>query len=224
MAGMNDQSNFRQGFDFIMLNAKAHLRTAELTASEGLYGIANSHLILCSEEAIKGYMVFSRHFDPELAIKDFQKFFSDHKFKHQTIRDMMSFLNFTSRMLDISIGPLLQLAMTKKRKNVSEDEILAARDKGVDDLIAWLKFMPNIEYNEQWWNEANTNKNKGFYVNLLNDNWQTPSEITEEHYEKSFQIVTQLLEWMSRITEAEKDPEMMKLYLKIKAAQEGNPE
>jgi len=213
---MTDLSHFCEGFDLIMKNANVHLKVAESAAKHKMYGIANSHLILCSEEAIKGYIVFSRHYDRELIVEDFDKYFSDHRFKHQMIKDMFHFINFLSEMYNVLLNPILELVKTKKRKETSEEEILAARDKGVEALISWFKSLPSIEHNEQWWNEANKSKNKGFYINLLNNKWQTPFEVTMEEYEKSHMIVTQVMEMMYRIPKVEKDPEFIKIYEKFK--------
>ncbi len=49
-----------KGYELCVQNAKNHLAVAKM-AKTTCYGIANAHLILGSEEAIKGVIVFLTH-------------------------------------------------------------------------------------------------------------------------------------------------------------------
>lgn len=67
---MKNPINFRRGYELAMENAQAHLLAAEVIAEKVNYGIANSHLILASEEAIKAYMCFAKFYEPEIKIEN----------------------------------------------------------------------------------------------------------------------------------------------------------
>jgi AbiV family abortive infection protein len=217
---MKNIVDFKQGYTLAMENTLAHFQAAELIAEKNNYGIANSHLILASEEAIKAYMSYSKFYEPEMVIKDFESYFSNHKLKHKAIKDISFFKNFMIEIMKVTIKPMKQLAKEKKW-DFTDDELLAKRKEGVEDLIKWLGTIPDIDHNEQWWNEANTNKNNGFYVNVINNRWQFPNQITKEDYEKSHKIVSEIIELVQILPQIETDIEMQEQYQKIKEIQEG---
>lgn len=212
--------DFKLGHDLAMKNAKAHLRSAELIASNNIsYGIANSHLILASEEIIKAYMCYAKFFEPGIEIKGFDSYFKDHKQKHKAISQLSFAINFFKTMTNIIIEPVKNLK-AKKGWNFTDKELIKSRDQGFEDILAWLNSIPNIDHNEHWWNEANTNKNKGFYVDVINNKWLSPENITKEEYERSYAIVNEILKYMMLIPRYEKDPEMKAAYEEMKAFQE----
>ncbi len=213
---MNKKPDFRKGFDFIMINAKQHFRAAEILSEQGLFGIANSHLILSSEEAVKAYTVFANYYDPELEIPDFNKYFSDHKHKHKAISDMSFFIVFMREIYNLILEPAKSI-IDKKKDKLTKDDLIAAKNDGVNNLIKWLKTIPKIEHNEEWWNNANNTKNKGFYVNFYDQKWQTPSEICKDDYNKSYLIVKEVIDFLEMIPKVENSPELAEFYSKIKA-------
>lgn len=212
---MINKIDYKKGFEYAFNNTKAHFNAAELLASNINYGLANSHLILAAEEAVKAYIIFTKHYDSELEIPDFNKYFENHKHKHNTIRDMTFFFSLLMQMSMISIKPTLRL-LKKNKKNISEKELKEKFEKGIDNLIDYLNSVPKIDNNEQWWNEANNNKNRGFYVNIINNSWQSPNQITEQDYYKSLKIVQEIIEWLSIIPSIENDPDVQKRYQELK--------
>lgn len=218
---MKNIVDFRQGYTLALENTLAHFQAAELIAEKNNYGIANSHLILASEEAIKAYMCYSKFYEPEMLIKDFEKYFRNHKSKHNAIKDLSFFKNFMFEIMKVITKPMKQLAK-EKNWDFNDEEFLAKRKEGVQNLIKWLGTIPDIDHNEQWWNEANTNKNKGFYVDVINNSnkWQFPNQITKEDYEKSHKIVSEIIELVEILPQIETNTEMQEQYQKFKKIQE----
>ncbi len=216
---MENKIDFKQGYNLAIENAIAHLKAAEIIAQQVNYGIANSLLILSSEEAVKAYMCYAKFYEPNIDIKDFDGFFKDHKLKHKTIKDFFFFINFILESTRVILTPAKK--MIKERKdNYTAEELLEKRKEGYQDLISWLKTEPKINYNEQWWNEANSNKNKGFYVNKDGNHWSSPSGFKKEEYEVSHKIVSEVIKHIEQISQIETNKDSQEFYQKIKRIQE----
>ena len=82
---LNSKLDYLEGHRLCIKNALEHIETSKLAIRQKFYGIANSHLILASEEGIKAAMLFSIHIEPKLEnkIKNFNKNFKDHIHKHK---------------------------------------------------------------------------------------------------------------------------------------------
>ena len=216
---MKKPIDFKVGYELAILNANNHIKVAELTSKEICYGIANSHLVLAAEEAIKAYMIFTRAYDPTFEIKDFDKFFENHKHKHHAISELSYQHVFWTKILEISTNPFYELL---KKDDFSTDDVINAKDKGVDNLIEWLETIPEIDHDEQWWNEANNNKNRGFYINKNNNTWQSPNDITEQQYNESYKIVRSIVDIVNKLKSIETNPLTKIMTKKMKEIRDKN--
>jgi AbiV family abortive infection protein len=135
---MYDRSKLKDGYVFIMENAKNHFQSAEILAEQGFYGLANSHLILSSEEAVKAYIIFAQHYDHDLKIENFEKIFSDHKHKHKLIKEMTFSFAFIEKIMNFFVEPAKAL-MENDKKNFTKNELMNARNTGLKNLKSWLK-------------------------------------------------------------------------------------
>jgi len=207
----------KEGFDLAINNANDHFNAAELIAKDISYGIANSHLILAAEEAVKAYMIFVRAYEPEREITNYDKFFGDHKHKHKALAEISFSMILFQQSIDIISKPLLEYMASEEDDDTDDiDGFIKARNKGFDDLITWLKTMPKIENNKQWWNDANKDKNDGFYVGNVDSKWRTPKNVTLKDYQKSHKIVKEILEAINRLKEFETNPMMQTIMKEYK--------
>ena len=131
------------GFDKLTSNPihKTLIDLAKL-ASSICYGKANSLLILAIEESVKAGMLISREFDPTHDEKNFIKYFSDHKFKHDSIKNIDRIGKLFSKMLEVSVKPAEE-AYSEKGELLSN----IAGDKEEVDRISELFDCYCKEYN-----------------------------------------------------------------------------
>jgi AbiV family abortive infection protein len=175
-----------KGISLSNQSASDHLRAAQLLAADGIYSIATSHLVLAGEEAAKATVLHIRLLELtkgiQLQIFDYDeiaKIFSQHKTKH-----------FFAKENQKKLLVLLE-AIIKKAKSVIESNEIEDKEEGLKNLDNVFNFISD-ESNMEWWNHANNNKNRGFYVGYQNG-WQIPSEIGEEEYSKGYKVVAQLV-------------------------------
>ena len=109
-------------------------------------------------------------------------------------------------------------AILKGEDRPSIEELRGHQKDGIQDLIGWLKGDPKIEFNEEWWNQADNMKNKGFYVgfNKGNAQWESPDKVDEKQYKKSYKIVNEFLDLVYNMEVYAKDPEAIKIYEEMK--------
>lgn len=212
------QLDHHSGFKLSLENAQAHIKSAEILAKEVNYGIATSHLVLSAEEGLKAYIIFTKYYDKDIVIKDFDKYFSSHSFKHESISDILFNINFIGKMLDVIINPI-QEQVVKKKGKITTKEFLNARKQVVPNLISWLKGMPEIEYNKDWWKKANNLKMRGFYVDINKGakQWISPTAITEGQYQQSHSIVSDFLKHIFILESASLNPEVKGMYDELMA-------
>jgi AbiV family abortive infection protein len=218
----NTTPDYFEGYKLSIANAKKHFECAELIVKDGIsFGIATSHLVLSSEEAVKAAMLFFLDYDPEIKIEDFDKYFSDHKHKHKTISALEFGLSFKKNMIDTLVNPAKE-RFKRKGDYLTKEEIQESGDEGVDNLIKWFDNILNetsqVKTNEEWWKQANSKKNAGFYVELNRGNgkWKSPDAIAKEEYLKTKAIVENLMKDLTRLEEIFFNEEVKKLLLRYK--------
>lgn len=159
-----------EGFVHCRESAQAHQECAHLMAEKEQYGIANSHLTLGAEEAIKAIIIFFKMTNDPLDITSIKPFFYKHEVKHQQGMELM-LKAISNRMGSFGIS-YLSYALTAIEKKAKIAEVLK---------FASGAFIPygNVE---EWWKNANSQKNDGFYVGYQNDMWKAPSAVNRETY------------------------------------------
>src|SRR5689334_1265565 len=113
--------NLIEGYKLALENAKNHFKAAELISSQVCYGIANSHLILASEEAIKAFAIFNKMYFPNFEFEGFDKVFKDHKHKHNILTRFSFETKLINRIFNIAIKPIMDLG--SKEEQPSEEDL-----------------------------------------------------------------------------------------------------
>lgn len=175
-----------KGVSYSNNSAANHLKAAQLLATNNIFGIANSHLILAAEEGVKAAFFHIRiiTFSKKTGIKMFSEeriknIFSNHKAKHAFVKANYSFF---SEILKTIINKVYTFVEKSQIKNKQEE---------LNTIKTVLNFVSK-DNNADWWDHADNMKNSGFYVNYKNK-WLLPSDISKKEYLKSYPIVGQLL-------------------------------
>jgi AbiV family abortive infection protein len=212
--------NFLRGYHIIMKNAYAHYHAAKLIAwKKKSYGIASSLLILSAEEAVKAGVTLFLHFDPTIKVTGYKKLFKDHRVKHAKIIEFEHTRAFMIGMIRQMAKPIITYA--KSDEEFSIESLQVAQSEGVKAIIAWIQSLiqgnTKLEYHEDWWKQANTEKNRGFYVDLNESTgeWENPQEIPKIQYLKTKSIVEPLLKDISRMERALRTKKARKAYQQI---------
>lgn len=213
----NSTPDYHQGFKLCLENAKNHIKVAELSESIS-YGIAHAHIVLASEEAIKAVMLFNIHKDKDVLEKmnDFHKYFSNHKHKHEEIRNFEHVALLLENALKILWSPFIGI----KPGSISLEEVKAKNSEGINNLIKWFEEetkKPTLQTNDQWWKQAESFKKEGFYVDLLKKRgeWIGPHKCSKRQYNKGKKIVLEFIEKIQSVEEHLMNPELEEFYLEM---------
>lgn len=214
--------NYLNGYRLAIENAKKHFEIAELIVKNGIsFGIANSHLILASEETVKAGMLFSLHHDPEMKVDDFDEYFSNHKHKHKTIISIEFMFSFMDDIIKMVSKPARD-RYNAKGGYLNAEEYKKSMDEGIENLITHLDKIligvNGIKTNEEWWQQANAKKNLGFYVHLNKSSlkWETPATVSEVEYQNVKKIVENLMKDFVSLEEIFSQKEVQDAYAKFK--------
>jgi AbiV family abortive infection protein len=186
-------------------NGINHINTATSLATLGHYGFACSHLVLGMEELIKYQVVMNNSSieegidakshelfdDKEVNPNHRKSVFRDHSTKHELIKEFQE--ASSPEFMNNHIDYVFHLATGQDLK----EEHLETRRNRFKQFGSFLGgayqeiCIPQTERAifSKWLNEANTLKNRGFYVDSKNGNVETPSEITEQEYILAFRFV-----------------------------------
>ena len=137
-------------------NGKRHFLVADQIAAIKQYGMAISHLILGSEELLKGLVLLMDHKGFNLRkIKGISRIFGDHRARHSVLKETFS--------VWLTISGIL-------RKKPSLKNFLVGTIEGIS--------------NYYWWHQADDMKNRGFYVDFK-DVLIDPASIKKEQYQSA---------------------------------------
>jgi len=167
---MNKETAIK-GFILLSENANDHFDTAKSLAKKGKYGLAVSHLVLSAEESIKAMYFAMQFFDTDIDNITLKELFSAHKAKHRKIQ-------IGNKIIKEIITEFLD-EVSKGDKDIKED---------FKEIKTSIKAS-----NYKIFNEANNIKNKGFYVDYINNNFFSPNQIKEEEYKTFYQLTWELI-------------------------------
>lgn len=146
----------------VLDNGQSHLDVAEILASNNKFPVAISHLILGSEELIKGLLLFleGKAFDLRKH-KEINLLFNNHKARHTTIWSslfMWTLIKHLSNLFNpgISLRKIFKLF----------DGLFIADDS------------------KKWWKNAEELKQRGFYVDY-NNKIILPTELSDKDYKET---------------------------------------
>ncbi|AEA44129.1 AbiV family abortive infection protein [Fluviicola taffensis] len=186
-------------------SAEMHKKSAEAASETGHYGIPVSLLILSTEQSVSGVLIYAQHFGFKL--KDIQRihlFFTDHIIKH----NLASLISIMYPIMTLMMG-----IVEKSRDQISgriqisdSGETIVREAK--KEALALFRTLPELF---DWWDNANLQKNKGFYVDYSN-RIETPMQVTEDEYLVAHRIVEnfqtqilQIVEYLESIPEENKE-------------------
>lgn len=164
----------------VIKQANHHFYIAENISSQSHYGAAISHLILGSEEMIKGVTLLleAKGFKVR-KIKGINKLFRQHGARHNLIRDLFSVWLFTRPLVIKWINTNGQYTVLEADESgkITGGFVIEALFK---ILLGWTKAKNNFH----WWVNADNLKQKGFYSDYSNG-LQLPSNLTVKDYEEA---------------------------------------
>lgn len=181
---LTDEQLF-DGFKHCCASALAHEECAETLEQKQLYGLANSHLILGVEEAIKGILLLNKLCRVPLAINSITPYFKFHKDKHHKGKSLSFDLENTPIIPDLPIALAAILGYVSKKLS------------NKDLLKIGLEFALIRPLDNEWWVKANNGKNEGFYVDYNNGKWKTPTDISAQEYQQSRQQTKRLFGYLT---------------------------
>lgn len=197
-----------KGFELCINNCNSHFKCAQEIERIEEYGIANSHLVLSSEEGIKALLFLCRILGIDLSELPISPFFKKHAPKHQAARQLYWEFKYSNYINQIVIDELkkniieyvindngkLKVDEDKYRKDFIRESALKNRQIKIQQ---WRSNWDKEDRELKWWNKADYYKNRGFYVNYNNSKWESPSEITKEIYFDSKAIVSNIINFIN---------------------------
>lgn len=159
-----------KGIELCRVNAKSQFYAA-LKLETDNYGLANSLLILSAEECIKCFVLLAVYVNVQVPF-EITPIFSRHPAKHVRGKELNGFVKTLSLLLG-------SFASKKGERIKSILKIVFDMFGGSEDI--------------EWWDNANSEKNKGLYVDFRSEQFHSPLEFTGVTYEASKEIVSRFI-------------------------------
>lgn len=186
-----------QGGDLALESAKALFKVADKSYELEEYGIARSLYILSGEEAVKAMVIVTQTIKSDnQRTEGWDKVFRDHKTKHDDLKMVTFLVNFTIKNFDEHLN--------KIRLAGASEAMIEQTFKMHPMLIEeyeWIKRRKQnpitLEEASKWWEQANIEKNKGFYLAEMNNQWLNPRSINSEQAalgKKYVQVIIEFIE------------------------------
>jgi AbiV family abortive infection protein len=167
------KANDRKIFDGLVLcfkNSEDLYKSALTIKRKNKFGTANSLYILSFEELITSIVLLDFLVSEKIERENFRSVFESsnlHKTKHSAaihIKETIKFIKINSLNPKIDQFNSMDEFIEKKKLSIKRIE------KEID--------IKNKSVNK-WFNEANTYKNKGFYIGYNANSWSSPEKVTE---------------------------------------------
>jgi len=191
---IQDSEFYKTGFELAIKNASSLQKVAKMAAESNEFGMACSLNILSAEEALKAIFLVLKSNYPENDIEGFDKIFRSHKFKHDYIVDFL-ILNDSMQAINLKWINQIEPKLNSFMDLIKDYPIEIPNElHSVKAEIEWLKNKSeekiDLEGVLSWLKTANNDKNRGFYVDILKDEWQSPQDFDNKKYavEKDYTI------------------------------------
>lgn len=217
--------DFLGGFRAALSNTKRLISSADAIATTGEHGPANSLLILAIEECVKAGFLLACELLGELPIKtqELLRIFRHHQHKHYLGFATLLMIN-TANTITIKDSFIAQIKHRFQGVDESDTQlILQLLEDVIGELVAQAMEATNsaIMLNKQvgdreWWVQANTFRNRGFYTDYDSGRWVTPQRISKDDFEKTKEIVTTLLAGIEEYKD--RSPESLSVLRRILSA------
>lgn len=204
-------------------SSDSHLKVAKTIAAQRHYGIAISHLILSTEELVKGLLFYFQGLGIEIdKVNDIHLFFSDHIIRHQAA----IMIDVTDNMMRPIMGIIIKMH-DKMHKTGLEPEYTELEQALISKDEKKLKVLfENLSEMFDWWYEANNMKNSGLYVDIKDQKILTPMKIRKREFEQAETITGRLrdvfkfiINYFEKLSPIEKS-EFIKMAIEQKLARE----
>ena len=182
----------------IVENSNSHFQISELAANDSKFGIAISHLILSSEELVKGIIIFLDGNGLQIRkATGVKKFFTNHEVRHTF---SVMFLAVSTVLIPITIliknfkesdDPSLFKKMQNANSNNDQTQVKKLTVKLLTKFAS-ENFEKLSDYFD-FWNDAEILKQKGFYVDYKNK-LLLPKHLTNEDYMNAKQITEKFID------------------------------
>lgn len=196
---MKNSKFYYDGYNLTFENSLSLQKAAELAAKEEIYGVACSLNILAAEESIKCCFILLKYLYPQKEIQYFKEVFRNHIIKHTHIKSFLNIYDIHINNLKNIIEPIEQLEMQlqgldKEFPGNRFAENIASSIRIKDNFKAYLDRQVNMKEISEWIENANTDKNNGFYVGLINENkWLSPKKFSKEKYTYESKLTNEVI-------------------------------
>jgi AbiV family abortive infection protein len=158
-------------------NARNLFNAAVECAERGRFGVATSLAVLSAEECTKSYALLARAISGSGEEVHLRTYFTSHKAKHEMGATVLTLFRIIDRLYTITLEVALDKSVSDEERagnlisRVSEwsDAEVSGRENVAGDIAAWKK-------------DADRAKQKGFYVDRLDDRWHSPAHVSETEY------------------------------------------
>jgi AbiV family abortive infection protein len=172
-----------QGMELSRINSSCLFNSAISVGGVGHYGTANSLLILAVEESIKGICLTSVYFNVQLPF-ELGPIFYKHTAKHIQGKDITQYISAVYNMIEFS-----RILNNKENKvELLKKTIFNFFGRQKIDIATW-------------WDNANEQKNIGFYTDFKNEKFTGPSQFPRKTFLESEKIVRMFVESLSMLRE-----------------------
>jgi AbiV family abortive infection protein len=188
------KSALRAGMRECLQSAADHQRAADELYSRKLEGIAMAHLVLASEEAAKGLVLWMQYSGAQLPHSS-HRVFDAHWYKHDVGKGVSKHIVRTMKGLFEHFG------LDELRQWGATEEHLKTRAHAIGELKK-LK----AETVSDWWIEANQTRNSGFYVDGAGGKWYRVKKVQRRTFTKRFAFVGALIGYLHMSIEISRSP------------------
>jgi len=214
----------KTGATLAIENAERHYQCAIHLSSIGVFGSAQSHLILGVEEVIKFVFLYLKG----LGIPLRQNLLNELLFRHKPRHEVGGGLHIIFILLFWAIDTLKNTI--EKAVDKTPAGIIQMRNQAVQKIIMELQKSASSDSIDSeidrmvtpvinWWETADKMKENGFYVDFQNGNWISPQLVKKEDYLQSLKITSDVIENIKKgfqIIESLPDAERIKMVREMK--------
>ena len=187
------------GANACLKSARALFKVAQDAASTAQFGVANSLLILSTEECIKCAVFLGAYFGtpPPQGVAGF---FKSHSTKHDQAGEIQPVVNFIAQARSAFTH------VFKYRKSAYGTVFNFA----IATIFAHIGYSLQQESSKltdfgSWWKQANTRKNDGFYVDFRKGYWTIPTDVSQATYEETLSYVRPFVECLEILEHLQPD-------------------
>ncbi len=182
-----------EGINLSIKNAESLFKIASKSKLSGNLGLSKSLYILCCEEAVKAFAIYNAFLIDD--DRDITGVFKIHKEKLTILKEGYHLMSSMTKSMSKSFK---QAKSENPNATNKELEVRATElhRKYFEEIYVRVD-TEEVQHDREWWDNANLNKQRGFYIGFENGNWITPQntniEEVKEAEEKALLILGHIL-------------------------------